>query len=58
MDCLKWTCLRSEENAYLSRVRHVIVVMVNDTSLFLIKLDATFTAQLPQGVTCVTREEY
>lgn len=48
-------CLLSEQNsAYLSGVRHVIVVMVNDSSLFLIKLDATLTTQLPQRVTCVT----
>lgn len=37
---------------YLSRIRHIIVVMVNDSSLFLIKFDATLTAQLPQRVTC------
>lgn len=50
-------CLLSEENfLYLSRVRHVIVVMVNDSSLFLVKLNATLTAQLPQRVTCVTGE--
>lgn len=35
---------------YLSRIRHVIVVMVNDGGFFLIKFNATLTAQLPQRV--------
>lgn len=39
-------------SVYLSRIRNIIVVMVNDSSLFLIKFDATFAAQLPQRVTC------
>lgn len=51
--------LLSEQNSvYLSRVRHVIVVVVDDSGLFLIKLDATLTAKLPQRVTCVTGEEH
>lgn len=52
-------CLLSEQNSiYLSRVRYIVVVMVNDSSLFFVKLDATLTAQLPQRVTCVTGEEH
>lgn len=42
---------------YLSRIRHIVVVMVNNSSLLLIKLNATFTAQLPQRVTCSTRNK-
>lgn len=52
-------CLLPDKNSvYLSSVRHIIAVMVNDGSLFLIKLNATLTAQLPQRVTCVTGEEH
>lgn len=51
--------LQSERRSvYLSRVRHVIVVMVDDSGLLLIKLNATLAAQLPQGVTCVAELEY
>ncbi len=50
--------LFNQKCVYLSRVRHVVVVVVNDGSLLLIKLDATLAAQLPQRVTCVTGGEH
>lgn len=49
-------CLK-QNTCYLSRIRHIIVVMVNDSSLLLIKFNATLAAQLPQRVTCVKQEK-
>ena len=42
------------KTVYLARIRHVIIVMINDGGLLLVKLNAALTAQLPQRVTCVT----
>lgn len=39
---------------YLSGVRHVVVVMVDDCRLLLIDLNAALAAELPQRVTCAT----
>lgn len=48
-------CLSGYKFVYLSGVRHVVVVMVDDCRLLLIDLNAALTAQLPQRVTCANK---